>query len=177
MSTINWSKAPDWAHSVGKVRSFQHLCWLGDELYGYVGREPEHYDLAKHSGSIGHRSLDEFEIVERRPKEFQGIPAIGSTVLIVKSPTLPVWPQAEQFIGANCTLHAVFMTGDVLMVAVEHQEEFICCCFRAEMVRTPEQVAAEERTKAIDELVRATCIDRGDAARIYDYGYRKQVAP
>nr|WP_314614159.1 hypothetical protein [uncultured Pseudomonas sp.] len=43
-------------------------------------------------------------------------------------------------------------------------------------IRTPDQVAAEERTKAIDELVKVTCINRGEAAKIYDAGYRKQVA-
>lgn len=41
-------------------------------------------------------------------------------------------------------------------------------------IRTPEQIAADERTKAIDELVKVTCINRGEAARIYDAGYRKQ---
>lgn len=49
------------------------------------------------------------------------------------------------------------------------------CQFRP--VLTPEQIAAEERTKAIDELVKVTCINRGEAAKIYDAGYRKQVAP
>jgi len=44
-------------------------------------------------------------------------------------------------------------------------------------VRSPEQIAADERTKAIHELVKVTCISRGEAARIYDAGYRKQVAP
>ncbi|QDR69269.1 MULTISPECIES: hypothetical protein [Pseudomonas] len=43
--------------------------------------------------------------------------------------------------------------------------------------RSPEQIAADERTKAIHELVKVTCISRGEAARIYDAGYRKQVAP
>lgn len=51
------------------------------------------------------------------------------------------------------------------------------CAVELRPIRTPEQIAAEERTKAIDELVKVTCINRGEAAKIYDAGYRKQVAP
>lgn len=46
---------------------------------------------------------------------------------------------------------------------------------RMRPIRTPEQVAADERTRAIDELVKVTCINRGEAGRIYDAGYRKQA--
>lgn len=45
-------------------------------------------------------------------------------------------------------------------------------CFRP--IRTPEQIAAEEREKFIDELIKVTCIRRGEAGLIYDAGYRKQ---
>lgn len=44
-------------------------------------------------------------------------------------------------------------------------------------LRTPEQIAEEERAIAIDDLMRTTCINHGEATRIYDAGYRKQVAP
>lgn len=40
-------------------------------------------------------------------------------------------------------------------------------------IRTPEQIAAEEREKFIDELIKVTCIRRGEAGLIYDAGYRK----
>lgn len=38
---------------------------------------------------------------------------------------------------------------------------------------TPEQLAAEERERTIDDMVKVTCINRGEAGRIYDAGYRK----
>lgn len=50
-------------------------------------------------------------------------------------------------------------------------------------VRTPEQIAAEDRDKAIAEMVetarKATGFgqNRADYAALYDAGYRKQVAP
>lgn len=51
-------------------------------------------------------------------------------------------------------------------------------------VRTPEQIAAEEREKAIEEMATTAHIPgqpfmtkREVVARLYDAGYRKQVAP
>lgn len=41
-------------------------------------------------------------------------------------------------------------------------------------IRTPGQIAAEEREKFIDEMIKVTCIRRGEAGLIYDAGYRKQ---
>lgn len=41
-------------------------------------------------------------------------------------------------------------------------------------IRTPEQIAAQEREQAITDLMQTTCIRRGEAARIYEAGYRKQ---
>ncbi|WP_136474521.1 hypothetical protein [Pseudomonas sp. DG56-2] len=110
------------------------------------------------------------------------LPAIGSTVRIVKI-GLPIWPDAEQFIGADCTLCATFKTGDTLMVAVEHQEEGICCCFRAEMVRTPQQVEAEQREEFIRDAVFSTDsaipVEMRIAAfgELYDLGYRAPLRP
>ncbi|MOA45978.1 hypothetical protein D3C78_1684380 [compost metagenome] len=57
-------------------------------------------------------------------------------------------------------------------------------CFRP--IRTPEQIAAEERDKAIQQIIAdfkytvGSCtymITNDQAARMYDAGYRKQVAP
>ena len=110
------------------------------------------------------------------------LPPLGSTVRIVKV-GLPIWAVAEQFIGADCTLCAVFDTGGTLMVAVEHQEEGICCCFQARMVRTPEQVQAEARRIEIDDLAQEIAgymgrdnpdgIDSNLAAYLYDQRFRR----
>lgn len=119
----------------------------------------------------------------------KNLPQLGSTVRIVNI-GLPVWSEAEKFFGADCTLCAVFMTGDTQMVAVEHQADAVCCCFRADMVRTPEQALSEERDKAIEELYFTINWNEGrdtwpiissgrkaDYAKAIDAGYRKQPAP
>lgn len=93
-----------------------------------------------------------------------------------------IWESAEQFIDTDCTLKSVFMCGETAMVAVEHQELNICCCFRASMVRTPEQAAAEKRDEAINDLAadlgghwseEAVAPQRSLAAYLHDIGYRK----
>ncbi len=106
------------------------------------------------------------------------LPPVGSTVRIDKIGR-SIWPVAEMFIGADVTLASIFMTGDTLMVAVEHPEEKMCCCFRADMVRTPEKIAADDRKIAVQEMgdvlnsgikinsFQSTC------EALYDAGYRR----
>ncbi|SCW91908.1 hypothetical protein SAMN03159424_04392 [Pseudomonas sp. NFACC05-1] len=110
------------------------------------------------------------------------LPPLGSTVRIV-SIGLRIWPEAERFLGADCTLCAVFMTGDTLMVAVEHQAEAVCCCFVADMVRTPEQIAMEEREASIMAAMEATYTlgisnisKRILIERLYDAGHLRRAA-
>lgn len=56
-------------------------------------------------------------------------------------------------------------------------------CFLPRCLRTPDQIAAEERTKTIDDMVKALGMDEPGTAEyircglIYDAGYRKQVQP
>ena len=110
------------------------------------------------------------------------LPPLGSTVRIVKL-GFDIWPEAEQFIGADCTLCAVFDTGGTLMVAVEHQQEGICCCFQARMVRTIEQIQAEAKLVEIDDLAQEIAgymgrdnpdsIDNNLAAYLHDQRFRR----
>ena len=114
------------------------------------------------------------------------LPPLGSTVRIV-SIGLRIGPEAEKFIGADCTLCAVFMTGDTQMVAVEHQADAVCCCFVADMVRTPKQTEQDKRIAEIealaDELAGYEGIDGARARHhnlalhLVDQGWRQQPAP
>lgn len=102
-------------------------------------------------------------------------------------PTLPTWNgEGLPPVGAVCELQdatevrilahtkragapvAVYQCTDS-----ESIEAYTASFFRP--IRTPEQIAAEEREKAIEEI--ASLIGRGtfsqDAAAIYDAGYRK----
>lgn len=83
------------------------------------------------------------------------LPPLESTVRIVPG-DVTIWDVAEQFVGVDCRLKAVFMLGETQMVAVQNIGSGQCCCFWASMVRTPEQAKAEERAKAIAEI--AACM-------------------
>ena len=99
------------------------------------------------------------------------LPPIGSTVRIDKGERV-VWDSAEMFIGVDVTLVSTFMTGDTQMVAVEHPVEKVCHCFRADMVRTPEQIASTERESAIKAFMKIGDIYYCDAEKLYDAGAR-----
>ena len=103
---------------------------------------------------------------ERYAKEWDGVglPPVG-TVCEIKlhaawTPVEVIAHYANQaVIGWNCP---------------EGENVELRCVGDLRPIRTPKQIAAEEREKFIDELIKVTCIRRGEAGLIYDAGYRKQ---
>lgn len=108
------------------------------------------------------------------------LPPIGSTVRIDKGDRI-IWQDAEMFIGVDVTLVAAFKTGDTQMVAVEHPVEKQCCCFRADMVLTLEQIEAGHRKDTISKMLRYAAITgesfRDVCGKMYDAGLRFEVKP
>jgi len=107
----------------------------------------------------------------------EGLPPVGivcelkSASKFTEGARLEEFPAGTRMLVGGC---ANFGGHDVAVVCVEGRH--FCGTIIPDMlrpIRTPDQIAAEERTKAIDDLVRVTCINRGEAARIYDAGYRK----
>lgn len=114
-----------------------------------------------------------------------GLPPLESTVRIVPGDAT-IWDVAEQFVGVDCRLKAVFMLDETQMVAVESIESGQYCCFWASMVRTPERAKAEEREAGIENLLdwvaAQTKVDRAEVykknwAVLYDAGLRSPVTP
>jgi hypothetical protein len=173
---IDWSKAPDWAKQVGETRTGRHICWIGDDLYGYVGQEPKHYDLAKGPGYPGHRCLDEFEIIADRPKvepwNGEVLPPVGVPIEYRRryAPN-GVWHQTQiNFLSGQ---HVIYCDSD----GEEVRDNPSDIEFRP--IRTPEQIAAEERKVGIQALLdtfnsnfEGHVLDGLSA--IWDDGYRKQ---
>lgn len=107
----------------------------------------------------------------------EGLPPVGSMVMIDRM-GLTIWPDAEQFIGPDVKVLANYKAGDEDMIVVESPDERSNCCFRACMarpIRTPEQIAAEERDTAVRNIMGLGGIQRQSAEWIYDAGYRKEV--
>lgn len=117
------------------------------------------------------------EIAKPEPWSGEGLPPVG-TVCEYKSYQLrSEWKEVEIIAHfMNKVMVAAFIkTGDGGKIV----DQAIAECFRP--IRTAEQIAAEDREKAIDEMVKdfGTYFSnpRVSARTIYDAGYRKQVQP
>lgn len=112
----------------------------------------------------------------------EGLPPVGIDVEIHNKSGRGVVEGAEGFIGTICKVLATFVNmNGYEMVSVEDSAGF-CMCFRADMcgpVRTPEQIAAEEREKGITEMRRQWSLggEWDKFVALWDAGYRKQVTP
>jgi len=189
---IDWSRAPEGAthfDSLDKnwLQQFTGVSLVWDNKFGW----------SNHHGQYS-SNLSEIKCIIAKPMIIsndtkwsgEGLPPVGAVVVIDRM-GLSIWPDAEQFIGPNVKVLANYMAGDTPMIVVESPDESANCCFRACMarpVRTPEQIAAEERQREIDSafsLVNTTTQVPGDFVRqnilrhaietMIDAGYRKQV--
>ena len=115
-----------------------------------------------------------------------GLPPVGLDVEIKRGNC--TWIDGDEWqIGKTATVMASFLNSrDIEMASVQfpggHCECILARCLSP--IRTAEQVAAEEREKAIEDMLSlfevAACKQtydmRGGIAAIYDANYRKQVA-
>lgn len=122
-----------------------------------------------------------------QPWNGQGLPPVGTVCEFAgfnPEETLP----SDPMIGDRVTVIAHFKSGSIDVAAFTFlappEFEYLQVaqgaygCFRPN--RTPEQIAAEERSKSIAEIIKLVGWEYGvvgsdeAAARIYDAGYRKQ---
>lgn len=116
-----------------------------------------------------------------------GLPPVGLDVEIKRGNC--TWIDGDEWqIGKTATVMASFLNSrDIEMASVQfpggHCECILARCLSP--IRTAEQVAAEEREKAIGELVdvyeaavlKQSYDTRGVMAALYDAGYRKEPKP
>lgn len=200
---IDWSKAPFDAEAGIEGRggfyaawyrrdgngAVQQICpgagitewtWMGgrrDFPYGHVMRPAAVQTTAD---LIDRGYLEPLPLYQQSCGRIYRLPPVGSTVRIDKGDRI-IWDAAEMFIGVDVTLVATFKTGDTQMVAVEHPVEKQCCCFRADMVQTLEQIEAERRKDTISKMLRYAAITgesfRSVCGKMYDAGLRFEVKP
>lgn len=173
---IDWSKAPEWAMAYAQV-IYDHATDAKDFAWvcadGYNVNPFGNVEQKCHPYNIGYFTPDRFRLIEFRPNNYRPLidkelPPIGSNVVVYDDGSL-VYGQGE--------------SGEVLA----HVEgcavirmSYGLGCFLPRCLRTPEQIAAEERAAAIKEMVSA-CHYSGsectktDCAALYDAGYRKQA--
>ena len=191
MSRIDWSKAPEWADGHGLVAHHGITeVWVSPEQYAVVGAEDRAYPYGGGTGDHRHNfTRGQVQYITPRPARWdgEGLPPVGLEV--------------------ECTFDSwgYWLKGKVLcygekMIFMEQESSKGDGKFEGSMnpdgirfrpIRTPEQIAADERLHKIRNAHTriATTLDQfkqdipgQSVARIVieamiDAGYSKQVAP
>ena len=181
---IDWSKAPEGC--IGAFTSKHDFRSVGfSSLFVITKRYSDYGAQAGCSGED--QDGKEYHVFEKywdyheKPALWsgEGLPPIGVKVLIMNPEQFSITDYGQEFVGEECTVRAAFVNDlDYRMVAVE-KVGGACCCFISEMcfpIRTPEQIAADERDNAVDEmhkLYMEGAKHSGGLYALYDAGYRK----
>ena len=174
MSQIDWSKAPEWARVVGKAGVSGFLVWIDHKKYSYMNG-----DFGGREFIIGDPCMwrnDEIEVVDTRPTakwNGTGLPPVG---VPCEAELYSGGGWIEGFVSYYGKANFVFESSQ-LTVGVEIVGKIRTSAFRP--IRTPEQIAAEEREAAVQAMLDGYSYPNSDIARavcgyIYDAGYRKQ---
>lgn len=181
MTDIDWSKAPDWANMHG-FASYEAIgVWLnkwqyvyadgrqGGRVFSFVGREGW--------------AIDQISCITTRQKSEwtgEGLPHAGDNIEIHKGPAS--WDSQKEWLGLQARVVHVFknqLDQDIVAVEAGSGE---CACFIAEClrpIRTPWQIAAEERGNEVNRILDAMPPDviSGHTGAIVEWllmnGYRK----
>ncbi|PNG87591.1 hypothetical protein [Pseudomonas putida] len=185
MSKIDWSKAPEWADGHGLVAHHGITeVWINMDQYAVVGAGDRAYPYGGGTGETRHNfTRGQVQYVTPRPARWdgEGLPPVGSVCEAYDAERDLWWP-GQVLMHGNSDHAFVSGTpecwGTLLWAST----------FRP--TRTPEQVSAEERKTAIDQMAADAQLDfsAGELltareyvecaiAALHDAGYRKQVAP
>ena len=176
---IDWSKAPDdathyspgdggiecaafWKEDSGKLVKF----WRADDLANHRANS---YGFAKRPDQC-----------VKRPSAWRstGLPPVGTVCELKCAQKFTEGTRLSEFPEGTVMRvggHANFGGCDVAVVVVDGRH-FTGTCIPSLLrpIRTPEQIAADEREAAIQQIMRDINRGHGVAARVYDQGYRKQ---
>lgn len=187
MIEIDWSKAPEWAeaHALYAFGGAIGEVWVGEKQYQLLDR-PEPFPYGGGVGDTRHNPRRSwFKYATPRPKAWtgEGLPPVGlrceAGIPHVSGPNNEIrsviWIE-------GCVIAYHIIKGKTYAWFAEDDGFYPPGIFEFRPIRTPEQIAAEERAKAIDAMVAACPYPGSDCTRIdcealYDANYRKQVQP
>lgn len=153
---IDWSKAPEWATHYGLAGRFKHPVWVSDDRYTYAdGRQGgKVYSISRGEGW----SIEELYTVSSRPAAWNGtgLPPVGTVCEALWNEASDTWLKSKVF-GANEHGQPIHRWEEGPRI-YEYQASPLhgpngTAYFRP--IRTPEQIAAEERDKARTEVLNA----------------------
>ncbi|YCH23124.1 hypothetical protein M1D96_06365 [Pseudomonas sp. D1-3] len=166
---IDWSKAPEDAKGHALIGCEEIPVWVGDSWYEYM--DGKRYDFSRSDFELTRPRTQIGQYQEKWNGE--GLPPVGLKV--------------EGLIEGNgdwCELTLKYKSTDFSVFERADGEELPLwnpqySTFRP--IRTPDQIAAEERKAEIEAMAKVlgvvACDDYVAATALYDAGYRKQVAP
>ncbi|MCF5057468.1 hypothetical protein GIW54_21955 [Pseudomonas proteolytica] len=181
--SIDWSTAPDWAKELA-LNPYDEQAWLGDDGYSYLmgngGIVSWTYETAYDRSA--------FKIMQIRPRPSvwtgEGLPPVGTVCEIRGTVGQELRKQPSEWTEVEIIAHTDF-GGSPIAVGRHISGATLgwgtSNVFRP--IRTPEQIAADEREKAVFEIAHILIDNRHDSAeyhqagRIYDAGFRKQPSP
>lgn len=171
---IDWSKAPEGATHRGAINWFKSD---GGKVYTFDGAvwHPVSWEIWQLA------PFAKRPIIHADEWSGEGLPPVG-VVCEVRNKT----PGYCAFPWEKCTiaLTNIGANGCVQICTIDHRGDFAIYYPEVDIIqfrpiRTTEQIAADERSKAIDEMVKALGMDDPGTAEyircglIYDAGYRK----
>lgn len=184
MSTIDWSKAPDWASAHGKVFCITSRdIWFNESVYMYVG-DTRSYPWSSRETEVmyNHSRQSVTDIVSRPiPWTGEGLPPVGTVCEYLGAHQYNEWSEVKIFGAWRNFVFVDFTDG--------WRQEDNPKRFRP--IRTAEQIAADERLHAIrnalstiNSKIEQYNIDidcsaamRATVEAMIDAGYIRQVQP
>lgn len=181
---VDWSKAPDWAvaHALYAFGGEISRMWVGETQYQpFDSLRP--YPYGGGVGEVRHnctRREFRYETLRSTPWTGEGLPPVG----MVCEAGIPHVSGPN-----NETRSVIWIEGRVIAYHAIKDKTYAWFAeddgfyppgvFGFRPIRTPEQIAAEERQAAIKQMQKdCACYANADLfADLYDCGYRKQVKP
>lgn len=169
MSEIDWDKAPEWADKYGVAGPEALHFWYSDNQYAYVS-DPKEVFIFSNFDTFSHHIKD-FTMVGSRPSTAwsgEGFPPVG---VVCEANFVGEWTSFEMRYYGEA--YVVFKTAFEVQ---RTRNDFDTCGVKFRPVRTAEQIAADEREAAIEQIegIIAGFSYRHCAELIHDAGYRKQ---
>jgi len=170
---IDWGNAPEWATKHGLIGMGRQPIWFNKSEYTYVnGQQGGRVFLFDGPGYPIAGVVDATERPTTTSWSGEGLPPVGVVCEVEYDDGRQIWHEAEVIYHKKDgpRIAAAMLIGD--------GRDKLVWVSQFRPIRTPEQIAADERERFAQELVAAMGKGGGpnalyQARRMYDLGYRK----
>jgi len=170
---IDWGNAPEWATKHGLIGMGRQPIWFNKSEYTYVnGQQGGRVFLFDGPGYPIAGVVDATERPTTPSWSGEGLPPVGVVCEVEYDDGRQIWHEAEVIYHKKDgpRIAAAMLIGD--------GRDKLVWVSQFRPIRTPEQIAADEREAAVDAMVKAcpypgSTSTRLDCESLYSAGYRK----